>query len=228
VVVSNRIHKTRSLMTERAALIAAVCQHPHDDTPRLIFADWCEEHGEPDRAAFIRAQIELSRIEGLRCAVDGTLCDGYEKWRKRCRCAACKLRRTECEASKRRINWDWCGGVDGGWAWMIQRDAWRRGFAELAVCKAAEWLAKADAILAAHPIRRVTLTTWPVEVPDFPPVWWEGANGLEEPLVHELTPGRCDRWPGINFVVQLELDFQGSHIVGPGWQNRLVPREQWT
>jgi uncharacterized protein (TIGR02996 family) len=43
-------------MTEREALLAAVCEHPDDDTPRLVFADWLDEHGEPDRAEFIRLQ----------------------------------------------------------------------------------------------------------------------------------------------------------------------------
>lgn len=43
-------------------LLAAVCESPDDDTPRLILADWYDEHGQPDRAGFIRAQIELDRL----------------------------------------------------------------------------------------------------------------------------------------------------------------------
>ncbi|QJW99786.1 TIGR02996 domain-containing protein [Frigoriglobus tundricola] len=35
--------------------------NPDDDTPRLVFADWLQEHGEEDRAEFIRVQIELVR-----------------------------------------------------------------------------------------------------------------------------------------------------------------------
>jgi uncharacterized protein (TIGR02996 family) len=53
-------------MTEREALLAAVCEHPDDDTPRLVFADWLDEHGEPDRAEFIRVQVELARGAGER------------------------------------------------------------------------------------------------------------------------------------------------------------------
>lgn len=34
---------------------------PQDDTPRLIYADWLDENGEPERAAFIRLQIELAK-----------------------------------------------------------------------------------------------------------------------------------------------------------------------
>jgi uncharacterized protein (TIGR02996 family) len=46
-------------MTERDALLAAVCEQPDDDTPRLVFADWLQENGEEARAEFIRLQIEL-------------------------------------------------------------------------------------------------------------------------------------------------------------------------
>jgi uncharacterized protein (TIGR02996 family) len=41
------------------AFLQAICEAPEDDAPRLIFADWLDEHGEPDRAEFIRLQIEL-------------------------------------------------------------------------------------------------------------------------------------------------------------------------
>jgi uncharacterized protein (TIGR02996 family) len=48
-------------MTEREALTRAICAHPDDDTPRLVFADWLQEHGDEPRAEFIRIQIELAR-----------------------------------------------------------------------------------------------------------------------------------------------------------------------
>ena len=48
-------------MTERDAFIADICEHPEDDAPRLIFADWLDDHGEPDRAEFVRTQMELAR-----------------------------------------------------------------------------------------------------------------------------------------------------------------------
>lgn len=41
--------------------LAAIAARPDDDTPRLVFADWLDENGDPDRAAFIRGQIELAR-----------------------------------------------------------------------------------------------------------------------------------------------------------------------
>ncbi|MBO0697260.1 MAG: TIGR02996 domain-containing protein [Zavarzinella sp.] len=50
-------------MTEREALLEAVFAAPADDAPRLVYADWLDEHGEPAQAEFIRAQIELARHE---------------------------------------------------------------------------------------------------------------------------------------------------------------------
>jgi uncharacterized protein (TIGR02996 family) len=44
---------------ENPALHAAVIADAEDDAPRLIYADWLEEHGDPDRAAFIRNQCAL-------------------------------------------------------------------------------------------------------------------------------------------------------------------------
>ncbi len=49
-------------MTDRDALLRAICENPDDDAPRLIYADWLDEHGDPRQAEFIRVQIELARI----------------------------------------------------------------------------------------------------------------------------------------------------------------------
>jgi uncharacterized protein (TIGR02996 family) len=40
------------------ALFRAMCELPADDTPRLVYADWLEENGRPERAEFIRLQCE--------------------------------------------------------------------------------------------------------------------------------------------------------------------------
>lgn len=53
-------------MTDRECFLAAVRRNPWDDTPRLVYADWCDEHGEPERAEFIRVQCEIA---GLNPAV---------------------------------------------------------------------------------------------------------------------------------------------------------------
>ncbi len=49
-------------MTDRDALYRAILDNPEDDTLRLVYADALEESGDPQRAAFIRTQIELSHL----------------------------------------------------------------------------------------------------------------------------------------------------------------------
>lgn len=49
------------LSDDEAALLKAVCRSPADDLPRLVYADWLEERGRPERAEFIRLQIEEAR-----------------------------------------------------------------------------------------------------------------------------------------------------------------------
>jgi uncharacterized protein (TIGR02996 family) len=49
------------LRPENSELLAAIIAHPDEDTPRLMYADWLQEHGDPDRAAFIRLHIEWDR-----------------------------------------------------------------------------------------------------------------------------------------------------------------------
>jgi uncharacterized protein (TIGR02996 family) len=46
---------------DQAAILAAIRDDPDDDAPRLIFADWLEEHDDP-RGEFIRVQCELARL----------------------------------------------------------------------------------------------------------------------------------------------------------------------
>jgi uncharacterized protein (TIGR02996 family) len=47
---------------DRAAFLRAIAENPDDGLPRLVYADWLEEHGEPERAEFIRVQCELARL----------------------------------------------------------------------------------------------------------------------------------------------------------------------
>src|SRR4051794_3132813 len=48
-------------MSLEKALLADICARPEDDAPRLVYADWLEENGNPERAEFIRGQCELAR-----------------------------------------------------------------------------------------------------------------------------------------------------------------------
>jgi len=60
-------------MDEEAAILAAIAADPAEDTPRLAYADWLDDHAadRPDppaarvRAEFIRVQCEIKRYEHL-------------------------------------------------------------------------------------------------------------------------------------------------------------------
>jgi uncharacterized protein (TIGR02996 family) len=41
---------------DERALLAAVCADPDSNLPRLVYADWLDDHGRPERAEFIRLQ----------------------------------------------------------------------------------------------------------------------------------------------------------------------------
>src|SRR5262245_37787354 len=74
-------------MDTQAAILAAVADRPDDDTPRLAYADWLDDHAGdlPDpaaarvRAEFIRVQCEVKRLEHLPSA----LLQGYAELYRR-------------------------------------------------------------------------------------------------------------------------------------------------
>lgn len=48
-------------MTLEEAFLVDILEHPDEDLPRQVFADWLEEQGDPDRAEFIRLQLTSAR-----------------------------------------------------------------------------------------------------------------------------------------------------------------------
>jgi uncharacterized protein (TIGR02996 family) len=48
-------------MAQEEGLLRAIRDDPEDDSVRLVYADWLEEHGQPERAELMRVQIELGR-----------------------------------------------------------------------------------------------------------------------------------------------------------------------
>jgi uncharacterized protein (TIGR02996 family) len=49
-------------MTHDEAFLQAILDSPDDDTPRLVYADWLDEHGDSARAELIRVQCRLTGI----------------------------------------------------------------------------------------------------------------------------------------------------------------------
>jgi uncharacterized protein (TIGR02996 family) len=55
-------------VTDRDALLRAICETPGDDAPRLVYADWLDEHGDPRQAEFIRLHIALTPMKVFELA----------------------------------------------------------------------------------------------------------------------------------------------------------------
>lgn len=162
-------------MTEREAFLADIIANPTDDVPRLIFADWLEERGEPERANFIRVQCELAKDEKQKCAhrwvIDlpveinskvyllpaNTNC-GLCRW--------CLLKKREEELQvKNVLNWvqkdfpwlvkDW---TLTNTHWFICGEKFRRGFVAEATMSCADWLRYGERLSQETPLEKVTLT----------------------------------------------------------------------
>jgi uncharacterized protein (TIGR02996 family) len=175
---------------EYRQLLASVLAAPADDAPRLVIADWLDEHGCGERAAFIRAQCRYAAANpGVGAA-------------------------PIADPEVRRL-WEIGTGPGGfleapGFYGLLY---WKRGFIESLRLPAADWLAHADAILAEHPVTAVTLTTWP-RVGSAPPygLQLDGRDWHKEavPFLPEDRDGGAARgllaaeWPGITFTLPPE------------------------
>ena len=148
-------------MTEQEALLAAIRAARDEDTPRLAYADWLDEHEEMERGEFIRVQCELANVhEPHVCGHNHGAGD----------CWVCRLRNRERELFSQ-FDFVTATPFEQSYHWPPQdrrhevhddtlpQVAWSRGFIAHVICTAANWLTHADAILAAQPIEQLTLTT---------------------------------------------------------------------
>jgi uncharacterized protein (TIGR02996 family) len=135
------------------AFLSAIVAEPADDTPRLVAADFLEENGDAERAAFIRAQIALARLEasGLGKSLEA------DELRKKERAFLGQLSEYPlfwgAEDCPELVQMPPTLRVEGA-----QRLTWCRGFVEAVRCPAAEWLRHGVAVRLRNPVRRVTLT----------------------------------------------------------------------
>ena len=160
------------------AFVRDICEHPGDDTPRLVFADWLDEHGQEERAEFIRVQCELAtpRLP-------------YSPWCKRCgrvfeqcscsdksihppemqRLYALRRREQELESAPRALWTRWCApltdlGPDV--AWTV-----RRGFVAEVRCPLDVWLRSGPGVVTSQPVTGVGLTDREPLRLEFTPEW---------------------------------------------------------
>jgi uncharacterized protein (TIGR02996 family) len=83
---------------ELVALLAACRARPADDLPRLVLADWLDENGQPERAEFVRIQVEVShptadveRIRGLKKREAELLAEHENDWTGGYQAAAARM-----------------------------------------------------------------------------------------------------------------------------------------
>jgi uncharacterized protein (TIGR02996 family) len=116
----------------QGALLEAILAAPDDDGPRLIYADWLEERGDP-HGEFIRLQVALAGAP----AHDPR----RPAWRERERALLAEHRDA------------WLGPLRG----LFYLGEFRRGFLEEITLKAQTFLDHAAAVCRAAPVRLVRL-----------------------------------------------------------------------
>jgi uncharacterized protein (TIGR02996 family) len=126
--------KKRAPLHEQAFL-DDILAHPEDDTPRLVCADWYEEHGHAHRAELIRVQCQLAGLE--------------EDDPRRAR-----LKEREWELLTV-YGEDWAQALPG-WA-RKEAPTFRRGFVERVSVTASQLLKEGGALFAAAPVRELHL-----------------------------------------------------------------------
>lgn len=122
-------------MTTREGFVTALADNPRDDTTRLVFADWLDDHGEATRAAFIRQQCRADqlrpgtteRTDALRAADD--LAAAHE---------------ADWLDTSRLVTWDY-----------------RRGFLDRVRMTAEQFLEHGEELFQREPVRRLELVQVP-------------------------------------------------------------------
>jgi uncharacterized protein (TIGR02996 family) len=117
-------------------LLDDIIHNPDDDTPRLVMADWLEEHGDTvaqDRARFIRLQLQRARLTEHEPAAWSTL-----------REEAALLHRY------RRV---WLGRLDK----FVSKAQFDRGFPDNLVLGVAQFAKNANTLFSLTPIRQLQI-----------------------------------------------------------------------
>lgn len=149
-------------MTDGTLLLAAILAQPDEDTPRLVYADWLQENGQGERAEFIRVQVEYARIHAHVAAHNDDACETCRRGFYLSDLLTTKFRVPRSAPAPFATDDPWhLLGLETDYIGPRREWDWYRGFVEAVRFSAADWLKFADAILAAHPVREVMMTTWP-------------------------------------------------------------------
>lgn len=133
--------------SEYAALLRTVLSRPDDDAPRLVLADWLDEHSAPERAEFVRRQC--AKPDDLFGVCVSRM---YYQTPHPGPPGPCYFMETDNLPIPEWVKREGLPTLHGWFGFV-------RGFVERVEMSAADWLARADGILASHPVREVRLTT---------------------------------------------------------------------
>jgi uncharacterized protein (TIGR02996 family) len=170
---------TTSQSETRRHLLAEVLAYPGSDAPRLVMADWLDEHGDPDRAEFIRLECDIARI-----------CRGNREGKPEPDAKRLKgLMSQECGLMWGVWQAGWCDPVPRDW---LSDAVINRGFVAEVRCTAAAWLEHGRAVCACQPVEQVVLSDREPMMRQYhghPPRWfWQAAEG--ETTLRCPVPGR--------------------------------------
>jgi len=138
--------------------LRAIVESPSDNTPRLIFADWLEEHGGQERCDFIRIQIRLDEIRPGpdEYAKASRMLTRYNKGAPiplKANTPAVLLVREAILLQQFALAQDWPQIPERFIQWE-----WTRGFVSGISLLANDWLYRGPQLVQTHPLERVTLT----------------------------------------------------------------------
>jgi uncharacterized protein (TIGR02996 family) len=204
-------------VSDEAALLRAIRAEPDEDTPRLAYADWLDEHGGAAgaaRAEFIRLQIQIASRGGagltIAQAQRGKTPRGGRRLGKR----------TVALLAAHGLAWSLWDRYGPPYAVeeVVCGWEWHRGFLRHLSCAPDDWLRCVDDLLPRHPIRSVTFTGVPVVQRSgrTGPIWLWGRPWVDPPsgflsADDELQLLLTHYWPGIRFETPSEpWEPQGS------------------
>lgn len=194
-------------------LLKAIVKHPADDTRRVVWADWLEEHGDAERAEFIRVQIEMAKL-----AEDDPR---YHRLRAR-------------EGQLHDKNWEkWSEKVTG----FKDRVTFRRGLPEAIRVEAYAFSRVGRKLCPRCPVSEVALSALSKEVapladsPYLPRIRalsfyhdiWEVEEGNQS-LTRQTLGTELASWPALPNLVSLELGVSGHSMYLNDTQARALAR----
>jgi uncharacterized protein (TIGR02996 family) len=192
-------------MTHHDGFLTAILAEPEEDSHRLVFADWLDENGDPDRAAFIRVQCELAALGRVR------LPDG--SWGVRTGCPEDDARERVLRRRERelvRANGPvWVKALFAGDG-FDRRCVFRRGFLAEVTLPCGQWMRHGLALVRAAPLERVTLSNLH---PSPRPPWhdWYPPWTHDMALAHHDVPAAILPEPLWNALDWPTEDGKGSH-----------------